>query len=126
MKINFIHKNEKYPIEYKHLKKQSNYFSKLNEELKRDEINVNLVDEFDSHPEISSEVIHNFIDYFIKQEINITPSNIFSLQYLSFKFQVSKLQNKVDEYINNNYAELIDNFLQNYEEEQKINYQSIN
>lgn len=113
--INFIYQNKQYPIDLKLLKKHSNYFSQIKES--RDNANniIFLIDEFDSYQRYSEETIQAFIQYFKTQEIELDTDNIFSIKYLSSKYEVSDLINQANKYINDNYKDLIEQFLTMHE-----------
>ena len=73
--MNFIYKNQKYPINSNLVNNSSSYFSE-EESL---EGNVNLVNIFDSLPDLPDETIYKFIQYSEHQEIEINNDNVFRL-----------------------------------------------
>lgn len=122
--VNFIYQNHQYPIELKFLKKYSNYFSKP-KEFQGDEINnLFLINEFDSQQRYSEETIQAFIQYFKTGEIELDNDNIFNIKYLSTKYLVDELIDQVEEYINDNYVDLIEKIL-TMDENDNINMSEI-
>ena len=83
-----------------------------------------LVDEFDLQCNLIEDNINEFLRYFKSEHIKLTNINIFQIKYLSRKYEVSSLIKEVDEYIDNNYNSLIEEFLnthtQNLEKKRTI------
>lgn len=121
--INFIYQNKKYPIDFKLLKNHSGYFL-LKKDIEIKEDFHLLVDEFDLQCNLTEDNINEFLQYFKSEHIQLTNINIFQIKYLSRKYEVSSLIKEVDEYIDNNYNSLIEEFLnthtQNLEQKEQF------
>lgn len=85
---------------------KNNYF--LNDQVSN---KINFFSEFDFSPNHSLQSIKSFIQFIQYKNIQISNSNVITLNYLSRKFNVHKLIKKTENYIRNNYRELIDDFL---------------
>lgn len=108
--VNFIYKFQKYPINLELFNNHSNYFQnvEISEAIK--EYNFTIADEFEVDNMIPEEAVKKFIQYFYDQEIIFHYNNIFSIKYLSRKYQVPKLTTKIDDCIRCNYKAIIDQF----------------
>lgn len=113
--INCIYQNQSYKIEYENIKKHTNYFSEENI-IDGKEKKINLVDSFESAPSLDDETIQDFFDYLKNEKVNMTNNNILSLKFLSHKFDVIALEEKVDQYIACNYKSIVETILVKYGE----------
>ena len=111
--VNFYHQNFKYQIKRNILDKHTQYFAKKSVDF----VNVQLVDEFNIIYQIISEkTLNQFVRYFEKGQITLDYNNIYPIQYLSNKFEVTALVTKVNNYLKKEYKGLIGNILQKIEE----------
>lgn len=113
--INCIYQNQSYKIEYENIKKHTNYFSE-EDIIDGKEKKINLVDSFESAPSLDDETIQDFFDYLKNEKVNMTNNNILSLKFLSHKFDVIALEEKVDQYIACNYKSIVETILVKYGE----------
>ena len=106
----FIYQNTQHEFNFDLFVNQSQYLS-----LKREEIlhntYINLIDEFDFVPYLTTDIINKFISFFQTHNIEITPENAVSLYLLSIKYDVPPLSTQTNEYILSHHKELIDYFL---------------
>lgn len=102
----YIYQNEKYQIDIQLLNKYTNDEILIEAE----ETYMPLVEEYESHPKLSREEIDQFFKYFETEEIELNNKNILSIKYLSNKFKIPTLNKMTNEYIDNNYKSILDEF----------------
>lgn len=110
---NLFYRNQRYQINIETLKEESEYFRELQMTEDLTEINIPLLTEFESNINLKEETVEQFIEYFHTSDIDINNDNVFDLQFLSKKYEITKLRKKTDKHIKNNYKQLIDSFLTN-------------
>ena len=111
----FVYNNEKYPISLKLLNKETDFFINNKNNKGKEENEFQLLNEFETNYQLSTETISTFLDYFKTGRITLTSSNIFCLNHLSTKYEIPNIQIKTSAYMKNNYKELIDNILNRYD-----------
>lgn len=103
----FIYHDKKYPIKFDYFKYASRYFSTHQEELEKRE-NINLID---TEPEkqhfLTNETINDFINFVQGKKILLDKKNIISLNYLSTKYEVKRLQEITNDYIIKHQSEIV-------------------
>lgn len=103
----FVYKDKKYPFKFDFFKYASNYFSTNKDELEnRKEISL-----FDTDIEhkitIKDEIIKDFINFVQSKKIPLNKENVILLNYLSTKYEVSKLEEITNEFIKEEESELV-------------------
>ncbi|KAK8880696.1 hypothetical protein M9Y10_003382 [Tritrichomonas musculus] len=100
---NFVYKGKKYPINFCLLKQYSNFFYNQRKHFKNTEdIKIQT-----SNFEITEEAIPMFVACCQNQSFDITDSTAFSLYHLSIQYEVPGLTKLSDEYIKQNYKNLV-------------------
>lgn len=105
---NFIYQNKSYSFDLDLFIKHSSYI--FSSEQKLNDNNFLLLTEYDFLSNLSNESITTFIQFCQDQEIEITNSNVLSVNFLSKKYNVKLLIEKIDNYIKKYYKEIIDLF----------------
>ena len=121
---NFIYQNNKYPFKFDYFKYASNFFSRNRTELEKTKDIYLIESDMNQNIILSSESINDFINFVQSKKIEINKENIFDLKYLSIKYEVTKLEEKVQEYITEHQEELVLEQLI-YEQDKSENYTKI-
>lgn len=103
----FVYRDKKYPLKFDYFKYASRYFSMHQEELEKRE-NINIID---AEPEkqhfLTDETINDFINFVQGKKILLDKKNIISLNYLSTKYEVKRLQEITNDYIIKHQSEIV-------------------
>lgn len=100
---NFIYKGKKYPINFCLLQQYSNFFYNQRKNFKNaQDIEIQTI-----NFEITEEAIPMFVACCQNQSFDITDSIVFSLYHLSKQYEVPELTKLSDEYIQQNYKNLV-------------------
>lgn len=91
---NLFYRNQRYQINIETLKEESEYFRELQMTEDLTEINIPLLTEFESNINLKEETVEQFIEYFHTSDIDINNENVFDLQFLSKKYEITKLLKK--------------------------------
>ena len=99
---NFVYNRKKYPIDFSLIQNNSNYF--YNNRMKY----INSEDiELDETIELTDDAIQSFINCCHIEPFQITNSNLFSLNYLSCKYEVPELTKYTQNYISSHDKSLV-------------------
>ncbi|KAK8886368.1 hypothetical protein M9Y10_041831 [Tritrichomonas musculus] len=99
---NFVYKGKKYPIDFSLIQNNSNYFyDNRMKYIDSEDI------ELDETIELTDDVIQSFINCCHIEPFQITNSNLFSLNYLSCKYEVPELTKYTQNYISSNDKSLV-------------------
>lgn len=98
----FIFNGKEFPIDFNLIKTYSLYY-KQNHVYYESVVNIKIEEPFD----ISDDEFQAFIDCCQKQNVQITDSNIFALNYLSIRYEVPSLTQFTENYIETNYSKLV-------------------
>lgn len=100
---NFVYKGKKYPVDFRLIKINSNFFSANRHQYKHiDDIELQI-----DCCGIKEDSIPTFIACCQNEPFEITESNVFSLLQLSIQYEVPELNRVSTEYINNNENQLL-------------------
>lgn len=105
-----IYKNTQIPIDFDVLKRNSNYFE-INSQNYNKTNEIKLLEEEGDTVDFSIKAVQDFLLCCQNQKIEINPSNIFYLNYLSKKYSVVFLERKINQVITQNKGELAINSL---------------
>ena len=100
---NFVYKGKKYPVDFRLIKINSNFFFANRHQYKH-------IDYIELHIDccgIKEDSIPTFIACCQNEPFEITDTNVFPLQQLSIQYEVSELNNFTSIYINKNKKTLI-------------------
>lgn len=100
---NFVYKGKKYPVDFRLIKINSNFFSKNRQQYKHNEDIKLQIDDYD----ITEDSIPVFIACCQNEPFEITESNVFSLRQLSIQYEVPELNRLATEYIMSNENNLL-------------------
>ncbi|KAK8847860.1 hypothetical protein M9Y10_018896 [Tritrichomonas musculus] len=121
----FIYKNKQYPFKFDFFKHSSKYFADHQTELENKEI-IPLVDEEnEGKNDLSEEGIKLFINYAQHQPIQITNETVYTLNFLSKKYEIKSLQENATKYIEKHQKELLLDILLNDSTKDKETYEDI-
>lgn len=121
----FIYKNKQYPFKFDFFKHSSKYFADHQTELENKEI-IPLVDEEnEGENDLSEEGIKLFINYAQHQPIQITNETVYTLNFLSKKYEIKSLQENATKYIEKHQKELLLDILLNDSTKDKETYEDI-
>lgn len=98
----FIFNGKEFPIDFNLIKLYSLYYKK-NHDYYEGVVNIKIEEPFD----ISNDEFQAFVDCCQKQNVQITDSNIFALNYLSIRYEVPSLTQFTENYIETNYSKLV-------------------
>lgn len=94
----FVYQDKKYPIKYDFFKYSSKYFEKNHDTIEKSKF-LPLVDsETENKIVLTEETINNFINFVQRSEITVNNDNIFGLNYLSNKYEVTSLNEILSDY----------------------------
>ncbi|KAK8898517.1 hypothetical protein M9Y10_000808 [Tritrichomonas musculus] len=105
MHVNFICCNKQYTIDYKDISLLSTFF--LNQKDGFQE-NLNLFSEFENISENPEESIKEFFNYLTTKHIELNPSTVITIYYLSQKYHISDLTEITEKYISANIYSIFD------------------
>lgn len=100
-----VYKNHKYPVDYDLLKRNSDFF-RINDKIYSSCKEIPILEEEGEYFDFPQLSIQEFINHCQNQKIEINPSNIFHLQYLSKKYEVQKLKTAIINIISENKEQL--------------------
>ena len=86
----FIYNNQKFQFDRDSFDNYSSFFSRKGNQNEEEEY-YELLSEFDCIPYLSNEVIKKFLSFFTDGDIQITNNNVFILNLLSHKYEISKI-----------------------------------
>lgn len=102
----FVYQNKKYTINFDLLKQNCTYFYQNQNEF-CDKDNINLIEEDEIGIILTEESIHSFIAACQNESSEVSPSSVFPLQYLSYKYDYPALKAITDDFIATYSQELI-------------------
>lgn len=106
--LKFEYNGKKYPLSLNLFNKHSLFYTTNELKAQRNEVfDLSDMNYFLDH---SEETIIKFIQYFESQTIELTDINVITINYLSDKYQVPKLIELTENYINDHYKGIIDHF----------------
>lgn len=107
---NFLFKGKKYEFDFNLLVMHSSLFIRKFEKYKLIQY-INIIDDFDMIPFISSDIVELFISFIHNHDIQLTLNNALVLYSLSIKYEVADLISQTEKYISSHHVELIEQFL---------------
>lgn len=117
----FLYRNKKYPFKFDYFKYASKFFSENVEDLIKMKT-INLIDpETEDEITISDNAIKDFINYVQGKKINLTEENVFNLNYLSNKYDVTTLKAKTAEFITKHQEKLALELLYQHQNDSNFN-----
>lgn len=108
MHVNFICYNKRYTIDYKDISLLSAFFLKDGFQENHKNLNLNLFSEFENISENPEESIKEFFNYLTTKHIELNPSTVITIYYLSQKYHISDLTEITEKYISANIYSIFD------------------
>ena len=102
--VNLFYQNKIYQVDIGHFRAQSNFNFEQESQL------FYLTDQFEGELNLTEEIIISFIDFFKEETIDISTSNVLAFNYLSKKYQIPKLRNLTNKFIEQHKYDILDDF----------------